>query len=72
MAQFKVLLAVRCKTESAFMVHPPTGLAAGHASQIVIAKAILIKTKGGQEYCKIWLDKKTAANLRNCHKVTRL
>jgi hypothetical protein len=42
----------------------------GTAPQIVIAKAILITTKGGRNTVKILFGKKTAAKLRKLHKVT--
>jgi hypothetical protein len=47
-----------------------TGLAKGTAAQTVIAKAILVTTKGGQSTYKIKFSKATAAKLRKLSKVT--
>ena len=48
---------------------PATGLAAGTPPQVVIAKAILVTTKGGTSTVHIAFSKSTAARLRKAHKV---
>jgi len=55
-------------------LHGPlaTGFAKGTPPQIVIAKAILVTTKGGRNTVKILFGKVTAARLRRLHKVTLL
>jgi len=55
-------------------LHGPlaTGFAKGTPPQIVIAKAILVTTKGGRNTVKILFGKVTAARLRKLHKVTLL
>jgi PKD domain len=68
--QFQVLLAASVAKRIGLHGAPATGLAAGTPPQIVIAKAILITTKGGRNTVKILFGKKTAAKLRKLHKVT--
>jgi PKD domain len=68
--QFQVLLAASVARRIGLHGAPATGLAAGTPPQIVIAKAILITTKGGRNTVKILFGKKTAAKLRKLHKVT--
>jgi len=53
-------------------LHGPaaTGLAKGTPAQIVIAKDILVTTKGGRNTVKIKFSKSTAARLRRLHKVS--
>jgi hypothetical protein len=68
--QFQVLLAASTAKRIGLHGAPATGLAAGTPPQIVIAKAILITTKGGRNTVKILFGKKTAAKLRKLHKVT--
>ncbi len=46
-----------------------TGLAPGSAPQVVIAKAILITTKGGHSTVAIKLSRRTAAELGKTHKL---
>ena len=68
--QFQVLLA--SSVAKRIGLHGPVavGLPAGTPPQIVIAKAILVTTKGGHSTVKILFGKKTAAKLRKLHKVT--
>jgi hypothetical protein len=68
--QFQVLLAASTAKRIGLHGAPATGLAAGTPPQIVIAKAILITTKGGRNTVKILFGKKTATKLRKLHKVT--
>jgi hypothetical protein len=68
--QFQVLLAASTAKRIGLHGAPATGLAVGTPPQIVIAKAILITTKGGRNTVKILFGKKTAAKLRKLHKVT--
>ncbi len=68
--QFQVLLAASIAKRIGLHGAPATGLAAGTPPQIVIAKAILITTKGGRNTVKILFGKKTAAKLRKLHRVT--
>jgi len=68
--QFQVLLAASTAKRIGLHGAPATGLAAGTPAQIVIAKAILITTKGGRNTVKILFGKKTAAKLRKLHRVT--
>jgi len=49
-----------------------TGLPAGSPAELVIAKAILITTKGGRNTVDIQFSKRTAARLAKLHKVTLL
>jgi hypothetical protein len=53
-------------------LHGPgaTGLAKGTPPQTLIAKAILVTTKGGRGTYKILFSKTTASRLRKLHKVT--
>jgi hypothetical protein len=68
--QFQVLLASSVAKRIGLHGAAATGLPPGTAPQIVIAKAILITTKGGRNTVKILFGKKTAAKLRKLHKVT--
>jgi PKD repeat protein len=68
--EFQVLLAASVAKRIGLHGAPATGLAAGTPPQIVIAKAILITTKGGGNTVKILFGKKTAAKLRKLRKVT--
>ncbi len=66
----EVLLAA--SIARAIGLHGPsaTGLAKGTPAQIVIAKDILVTTKGGRSTLKIKFSKTTAARLRRLHKVS--
>ena len=68
--QFQVLLASSVAKRIGLHGAAATGLPPGTAPQIVIAKAILITTKGGRNTVKILFGKKTAAKLRKLRKVT--
>jgi hypothetical protein len=48
---------------------PATGMAPGGIPQVVIAKAILVTTKGGHSTLAIKLSKKTVKRLRHLHKL---
>ena len=49
---------------------PAVGLAAGTPAQLIIAKAILVTTKGGRSTVTIQFSRRTAARLARLHKVT--
>jgi PKD domain len=68
--RFEVLLASSIARR--IRLHGPsaTGLAKGTPPQTVIAKAILVTTKGGRGTYKITFSKTTASRLRKLHKVT--
>jgi hypothetical protein len=68
--QFQVLLADSVARRIGLHGAPAIGLAPGSVPSIVIAKAILITTKGGRDTVKILFGKKTAAKLRKLRKVT--
>jgi hypothetical protein len=68
--QFQVLLASSVAKRIGLHGPPATGMAPGSAPSIVIAKAILITTKGGRNTVKILFGKKTAAKLRKLRSVT--
>ena len=66
---FEVLLAASIAKRIGLHGSPATGLAPGTPSQIVIAKAILVTTKGGRNTIKIQFGKVTAKRLRRLHDV---
>jgi hypothetical protein len=68
--RFEVLLAASIARRIGLHGPAATGLATGTAPQIVIAKAILVTTKGGQNTVKIKFSTNTAARLRRLHKVS--
>jgi hypothetical protein len=68
--QFQVLLADSVANRIGLHGAPATGLPPGSPPSIVIAKAILITTKGGRNTVKILFGKKTAAKLRKLRKVS--
>ncbi len=68
--RFEVLLASSLARRVGLHGPAATGLAPGTPSQTVIAKAILVTTKGGHSTYKIKFDKATAARLRKLRKVT--
>jgi hypothetical protein len=70
--RFEVLLASSVAKKIGLKGPAATGLATGTPAQIVIAKAILITTKGGHSSYKIKFSKATAAKLRKLHKVSLL
>jgi hypothetical protein len=68
--RFEVLLASSIARRIGLNGAPATGLAKGTPPQIVIAKAILVTTKGGHSTYKIKFSKATAARLRRLRKVS--
>ncbi|MFI4990407.1 MAG: PKD domain-containing protein [Solirubrobacterales bacterium] len=68
--RFEVLLASSVAKKIGLKGPVATGLAKGTPPQIVIAKAILVTTKGGHNSYKIKFSKSTAARLRKLHKVS--
>ncbi len=68
--RFEVLLASSVAKKIGLKGPAATGLAAGTPPQIVIAKAILVTTRGGHSSYKIKFSKSTAAKLRKLHKVS--
>jgi hypothetical protein len=68
--EFQVLLADSVASRIGLHGTPATGLPPGSVPSIVIAKAILITTKGGRDTVKILFGKKTAAKLRKLRKVS--
>ena len=67
---FEVLLARSIAHRLHITGSPATGLASGTPPQLVIAKAILVTTKGGASTIKIQLSKRTSQRLRGLHKVS--
>ncbi|MHB8234366.1 MAG: hypothetical protein ACYDHT_06895, partial [Solirubrobacteraceae bacterium] len=67
--RFEVLLASSIARKLGIHGAGATGLAKGTAPQTIIAKAILVTTKGGQSTYKLKLSKATAARLRKLPKV---
>ncbi|MEA2208714.1 MAG: hypothetical protein QOF54_1191 [Solirubrobacteraceae bacterium] len=68
--RFEVLLASSVARRVGLRGPAATGLAAGTPAQTVIAKAVLVTTKGGRGTYKIVFSKTTAARLRKLHRVT--
>ena len=67
---FEVLLASSVAKRIGLHGAPATGLAKGTPPQIVIARAILVTTKGGRNTVRIKFGKQTAAKLRKLRKVS--
>jgi hypothetical protein len=67
---FEVLLAASVARRIGLHGALATGLPAGSAPQIVIAKAVLVTTKGGRNTIKILFGKKTAKLLHRLSKVS--
>jgi PKD domain len=67
--RFEVLLSRSVASKLKIGGSPAVGLPTGSAPQIVIAKAVLVTTKGGRSTVRILLSKKVAANLAKAHKV---
>jgi hypothetical protein len=67
--RFEVLLASSIARKLGIHGASATGLAKGTTPQTIIAKAILVTTKGGQSTYKLKLSKATAARLRKLPKV---
>lgn len=68
--RFEVLLASSIARRIGLHGPAATGLAKGTAAQMVIAKAVLVTTKGGHSTYKIKFSKATAARLRKLKKVS--
>jgi len=66
---FEVLLSRTVAHRLGISGTPATGLPAGSAPELVIAKAILVTTKGGHSALHIAFPKRTAARLAHVHKV---
>ncbi len=67
---FEVLLAASIARRIGLHGPLATGLAKGTPPQIVIARAILVTTKGGHNSLRIQFSKSTAKRLRRLGKVT--
>jgi hypothetical protein len=68
--RFEVLLTSSTARRIGLRGATATGLAKGTPAQTIIAKAILVTTKGGKSTYKIKFSKATAAKLRKLRKVT--
>lgn len=66
---FEVLLSTATARRLGISGTPATGMPAGSPPQLVIAKAILVTTKGGHNVVHILFSKRTAARLTHAHKV---
>ncbi len=67
---FEVLLAASTARHIGLKGPLATGLAKGTPPQTVIARSILVTTRGGRNTVKIKFSKSTAARLRRLHKVS--
>ncbi len=67
---FEVLLSRAVARRLGISGAPAVGLPAGSPSELVIAKAILVTTKGGGSAVHIQFSKRTAARLQRAHKVS--
>ncbi|MGA2451971.1 MAG: PKD domain-containing protein [Solirubrobacteraceae bacterium] len=67
---FEVLLSSATAHRLGISGTPATGLPAGSAPKLVIAKAILVTTKGGHNAVHIQFSKRTAARLAHVHKLS--
>jgi hypothetical protein len=67
--RFEVLLSTATARRLGISGTPATGMPAGSPPQLVIAKAILVTTKGGHNAVHILFSKRTAARLAQAHKV---
>jgi PKD domain len=68
--RFEVLLSSAVAHKLGITGTPATELPAGSPSELVIAKAILVTTKGGHSAVHIQFSKRTAARLKRVHKVS--
>jgi hypothetical protein len=68
--RFEVLLASSIARKLGIKGPPASGLAPGTPPQTVIAKAILVTTKGGRSTYNVKFSKATAARLRKLRKVS--
>ena len=69
---FEVLLAADVAHRLGISGSRATNLPVGSPAELVIAKAILVTTKGGRNTVDIQFSKRTAARLAKLHKVTLL
>jgi PKD domain len=67
---FEVLLGRTAARQLGISGTPAAGLPAGSPAELVIAKAILVTTKGGHSAVHIQFSKKTAGRLEHAHKVS--
>jgi hypothetical protein len=67
--RFEVLISTATARRLGISGTPATGMPAGSPPQLVIAKAILVTTKGGHNAVHILFSKRTAARLAHSHKV---
>jgi hypothetical protein len=67
---FDVLLSKAVAHRLGISGSPATGLPAGSPAEVVIAKAILVTTKGGRSAVHILFSKRTDARLAHVHKVS--
>jgi len=67
---FEVLLSRSEARRLGISGYPATGLPVGSPPELVIAKAILVTTKGGRNTVNILFSKRTAARLGRAHKVS--
>ncbi|HEV3034004.1 MAG TPA: hypothetical protein VGX72_04360 [Solirubrobacteraceae bacterium] len=67
---FEVLLASAVARRLGISGTPAVGLPAGSPAETVIAKAILVTTKGGHNAVHIAFSKRTASRLAHAHKVS--
>jgi hypothetical protein len=67
--RFEVLLSRATAQRLGISGPLATGLPAGSAPEIVIAKAVLVTTKGGHSSVHILFSKRTAARLAHAHKL---
>jgi hypothetical protein len=68
--RFEVLLSRATAHRLGISGTPATGMPAGSPPELVIAKAILVTTKGGHNAVHILFSKRTAARLARTHKVS--
>jgi hypothetical protein len=68
--RFEVLLSRATAHRLGISGTPATGMPAGSPPEVVIAKAILVTTKGGHNAVHILFSKRTAARLARTHKVS--
>jgi hypothetical protein len=68
--RFEVLLSRAVAHKLGITGTPATGLPAGSPAEVVIAKAILVTTKGGRSTVHIQFSKRTAAKLARVHKAS--
>jgi hypothetical protein len=68
--RFEVLLSRSVARRLGISGTPATGLPAGSPPELVIAKAVLVTTKGGRSSVHIHFSKRTAARLAHAHQVS--